>query len=76
MSEAGRWRIARIRCRIEDRRLSLSVHYEEDRLFAGVTRGDGSRGEDVSSNVRTIRSVPLQLNKKAAAIAREIEVRV
>jgi DNA ligase (NAD+) len=55
--------------------LSLSVHYEEGSFVRGVTRGDGSRGEDVSSNVRTIRSVPLQLNKKAPAIAREIEVR-
>ena len=55
--------------------LSLSVHYEEGSFVRGVTRGDGSRGEDVSSNVRTIRSVPLKLNKKAAAIAPEIEVR-
>ena len=55
--------------------LSLSVHYEDGSFIRGVTRGDGSRGEDVSSNVRTIRSVPLRLNKKAAAIAREIEVR-
>lgn len=55
--------------------LSLSVHYEDGSFVRGVTRGDGSRGEEVSSNVRTIRSVPLQLNKKAAAIAREIEVR-
>jgi DNA ligase (NAD+) len=55
--------------------LSLSVHYENGSFIRGVTRGDGSRGEDVSSNVRTIRSVPLQLKKKAAAIAPEIEVR-
>ena len=55
--------------------LSLSVHYEDGSFVRGVTRGDGSRGEDVSSNVRTIRSVPLKLHKKAAAIAREIEVR-
>jgi DNA ligase (NAD+) len=55
--------------------LSLSVHYEGGSFVRGVTRGDGSRGEDVSSNVRTIRSVPLRLNKKTKAIAREIEVR-
>ncbi len=55
--------------------LSLSVHYEDGSFVRGVTRGDGSRGEDVSTNVRTIRSVPLRLNKKAAAIAHEIEVR-
>ena len=55
--------------------LSLSVHYEDGSFVRGVTRGDGSRGEDVSSNVRTIRSVPLRLNSKAKAIAPEIEVR-
>jgi DNA ligase (NAD+) len=55
--------------------LSLSVHYEDGLFVRGVTRGDGSRGEDVSSNVRTIRSVPLRLNQKAQAIAPEIEVR-
>lgn len=55
--------------------LSLSVHYESGSFVRGVTRGDGSRGEDVSINVRTIRSVPLRLNPKAAAIAPEIEVR-
>ena len=55
--------------------LSLSVHYEDGAFVRGVTRGDGSRGEDVSTNVRTIRSVPLRLKEKAKKIAREIEVR-
>jgi DNA ligase (NAD+) len=55
--------------------LSLSVHYEDGVFVRGVTRGDGSRGEDVSSNVRTIRSIPLKLRNKAQKIARQIEVR-
>lgn len=55
--------------------LSLSVHYESGVFVRGVTRGDGFRGEDVTSNVRTIRSIPLKLNDKAASIAHEIEVR-
>jgi DNA ligase (NAD+) len=55
--------------------LSLSVHYEDGVFVRGVTRGDGSRGEDVSSNVRTIRSIPLRLRKGTQKIAREIEVR-
>lgn len=55
--------------------LSLSVHYEDGVFARGVTRGDGFRGEDVTSNVRTIRSVPLKLRGKAASIAPEIEVR-
>jgi DNA ligase (NAD+) len=55
--------------------LSLSVHYEDGVFIRGVTRGDGSRGEDVSSNVRTIRSIPLKLRNDAPEVAREIEVR-
>jgi len=55
--------------------LSLSVHYEDGMFVRGVTRGDGTRGEDVSSNVRTIRSVPLKLRDAATKIAPEIEVR-
>ena len=41
--------------------LSLALTYEDGRLVRGVTRGDGTRGEDVTSNVRVIRSVPLVL---------------
>jgi len=54
--------------------LSLSIHYEDGLFVRGVTRGDGFRGEDVTSNVRTIRSVPLKL-KKIGKVGREIEVR-
>ncbi|MCA1613705.1 MAG: NAD-dependent DNA ligase LigA, partial [Acidobacteria bacterium] len=41
--------------------LSISLHYESGLLARGVTRGDGRRGEDVTQNVRTIRSVPLKI---------------
>ncbi|HEX8501643.1 MAG TPA: NAD-dependent DNA ligase LigA [Pyrinomonadaceae bacterium] len=54
--------------------LSLSVHYEDGVLVTGVTRGDGRVGEDVTQNVRTIRSIPLRL-KGAADAAGETEVR-
>jgi len=54
--------------------LSLSIHYEDGLFVRGVTRGDGFRGEDVTSNVRTIRSVPLKL-EKIGKVGRQIEVR-
>ncbi len=63
--------------------LSIALRYEagEDgiaRLVSGVTRGDGQVGEDVTSNVRTIRSVPLSLSKeklKKAGLPQGIEIR-
>ncbi len=41
--------------------LAVSLLYENGMLVRGATRGDGSTGEDISSNVRTIRNVPLKL---------------
>ena len=41
--------------------LSIALTYQNGRLLRGATRGDGSRGEDVSANVRTIRAIPLSL---------------
>ena len=55
--------------------LSLSIHYDNGVFVRGVTRGDGTRGEDVTSNVRTIRSIPLKLRGDAKRVAAEIEVR-
>jgi DNA ligase (NAD+) len=50
--------------------LSMSVLYRDGRFARAVTRGDGVRGDDVSANVRTIRSLPL-----AIACEGEVEVR-
>src|SRR3954469_13798935 len=41
--------------------LSVALTYEDGRLVCGATRGDGTRGEDVTSNVRTVRAIPLAL---------------
>ncbi len=40
---------------------SISITYRNGRLVRAVTRGDGTQGDDVTANVRTIRSIPLQL---------------
>ncbi len=55
--------------------LSISLHYEDQLLARGVTRGDGRIGEDVTHNVRTIRRIPLKLRSGISSIGKDIEVR-
>ncbi|MGC1655381.1 MAG: NAD-dependent DNA ligase LigA [Candidatus Acidiferrales bacterium] len=58
--------------------LSLALIYENAVLVRGVTRGDGQTGEDVTANVRTIRSIPLSLKRdtlKKLGLPLDIEVR-
>jgi DNA ligase (NAD+) len=50
--------------------LSVSVRYENGVLARGATRGDGFRGEDVTDNVRTIRSIPLRISETTPLEAR------
>lgn len=55
--------------------LSISLHYHNGELRQAVTRGDGVQGDDVTANVRTIRSIPLVLNSDIIDIPEDFEIR-
>jgi DNA ligase (NAD+) len=65
-------------CELKLDGMSLALRYEDGQLARGITRGDGSEGEDVTLNVRTVRSIPLSIPKeklKKAGIPTDFEVR-
>jgi DNA ligase (NAD+) len=65
-------------CELKLDGMSLALIYEGGKLVRGITRGDGSVGEDVTLNVRTVRSIPLSISKeqlKKAGIPADFEVR-
>jgi DNA ligase (NAD+) len=65
-------------CELKLDGMSLALRYEDGKLVRGITRGDGAVGEDVTANVRTVRSIPLSVPKeklKAAGIPIDFEVR-
>src|SRR5947209_1800024 len=65
-------------CELKLDGMSLALHYDDAHLARGLTRGDGTTGEDVTSNVRTVRSVPLSIPKERlqqADVPKDFEVR-
>src|SRR5450755_450926 len=65
-------------CELKLDGMSLALHYENGKLVRGITRGDGTIGEDVTLNVRTVRSIPLSIpldKLKKIGIPLDFEVR-
>ncbi|WP_292901215.1 NAD-dependent DNA ligase LigA [Nonlabens sp.] len=60
-------------CELKYDGASISLHYENGTFVQAVTRGDGNQGDEVTANVRTIKSVPLQL--KGADVPAKFEIR-
>src|ERR1044071_3514385 len=55
--------------------LAVECVYDRGRLFVGSTRGDGVNGEDITQNLKTIRSVPLTLRASKLGVPERLEVR-
>ena len=62
-------------CELKIDGLAVSLRYDDGALTAGGTRGDGSVGEDVTANLRTIKSIPLTLRRSGGAAPRHVDVR-
>ena len=61
-------------CELKFDGVAISLWYEDGILQKAVTRGDGTRGDDITSNAKTIRSIPLKI-KTIRTLPHEFEVR-
>jgi DNA ligase (NAD+) len=75
VGEFSRDRAAGYVCELKIDGLSIALTYEQGHLVRGVTRGDGVRGEEVTFNVKTIRSIPLRLQTRSLMWDKALEIR-
>ncbi len=62
-------------CELKFDGVALSITYQNGVLVRGVTRGDGEKGDDITTNVKTIRSLPLRIDTASYALPEILEVR-
>ncbi len=62
-------------CELKFDGVAMSLLYQNGKLVRGATRGDGTTGDDVTGNVRTIRSIPLSLHSSSRFVSESFEVR-
>jgi DNA ligase (NAD+) len=62
-------------CELKFDGVAMSLLYQHGKLVRGATRGDGTTGDDVTGNVRTIRSIPLSLHSSSRFVSESFEVR-
>jgi DNA ligase (NAD+) len=62
-------------CEIKFDGIAISLIYRNGLLFTAATRGDGVRGDDITANARTIKSIPLDIRNRATNLPEEFEVR-
>jgi DNA ligase (NAD+) len=62
-------------CELKFDGVALSLRYRDGVLVTAATRGDGVRGDDITHNARTIRSLPLNITHRAKDFPAEFEVR-
>ena len=63
-------------CELKFDGVALSMWYENNTLTRGVTRGDGVRGDDITANVKTIKTIPLKISEQLSVISKQSAIQI